>query len=651
MKKILPILLVSMLVLGGLGASALSNVQENSLTKTATLSISKPVFNNIDEYISIDLQESDSLLLDTGKPVLPVIVKTFDFPLGTQIKDVSVDYDSVAYTLSGKIQPSPRPVPLSAKLSSQLPIYAAGDKSVYASSELFPSQPVTVRKGAGMKNGVNAIFVNVRVTPQYAPADDTVHLPEGDLDISIEYIPPKAPYFAGDEEYDLLIITPETFASNLQPLVDHKTDQGLEVMVKTTEEIYDEYTDGRDDAEKIKLCIYDMKETHNITYVFLAGGRKGQSQKWYIPERVTNNDDGWEAGYASDLYYADIYKIEDNETVFEDWDSNGNDVFAEWSNMVGRSDVIDYYPDISIGRIPFRYASDVDIAVDKIITYETTVDSSWFKKGIVISGDTFPPSRGGSPGWNEGEMETGITADLLESIGFTVDKLWLSLDAWDSSRDIINALSEGAGAVHFAGHGNPASWGNFPPDAETEEEYINGLQLKEMRKLRNGDKLPVVVVGGCHNAQFNVTMTNIIHDWITYVKQYIQEEGLIKGLINGTLYYWGLRFYFMEWVPRDWSSWLVLEKGGGSIATMGMTGLGYGYTDSYATAGLGGWIEPRFFDAYANQSIGYLGPAHDQAIVDYINIIGGVNKDNIDRKTIEEWTLIGDPSLKIGGYS
>ena len=69
-----------------------------------------------------------------------------------------------------------------------------------------------------------------------------------------------------------------------------------------------------------------------------------------------------------------------------------------------------------------------------------------------------------------------------------------------------------------------------------------------------------------------------------------------------------------------------------------------------ATSGLGGWIEPRFFDAYANQSKDTVGNAHSQAITDYINIIGGVTYKSHDRKTIEEWVLIGDPSLKMGGY-
>ena len=158
-----------------------------------------------------------------------------------------------------------------------------------------------------------------------------------------------------------------------------------------------------------------------------------------------------------------------------------------------------------------------------------------------------------------------------------------------------------------------------------------------MWRLRNGDKTPFVLVGGCHNAQFNTTMSNIIAG----IKQY--------GL-NGYFFQEPYKFFYMEWVPNDWCSWQVLKKGGGAIGSIGNSALGYGYVGLGATDGLGGWLDPRHFDAYANQSIDILGEMHSQAITDYINIIGRVNVDQIDRKTIDCSILIGDPSLKLGGY-
>jgi len=636
MKKLLPIILVGILVVSGLGAVAVQENDDKTQYNIEYMAISEPIITETNEYLTVNLEESESLLMETGKPMLPVITKVFTFPLGTNIVDVKVDFDTQKQVLSKKIQPSPRPVPLTndlpvEKISTEL----VKDEEIYSSSALYPIEPYTIRKGAGINNGENVLFVNVKVTPQYSPADNILYVPHGDIAIEVEYELPKTPSFTGMETYDLLIITPEIFSADLQPLIDHKNGINVETILKTTEEIYSEYSEGRDNPEKIKLCIYDMKETYDISYVLLAGGREGQTFGWHVPERRTNNDDGWESGYSSDLYYADIYKIVESVTVFEDWDSDGDGKFAE-SGFNG--DKMDFYPDVSVGRIPFRSASEVSIVVNKIIDYENTADDSWFKKAFVIAGDTSPPSRapGCQPGVYEGEMSTAVTVGLLEDVGFNVEKLWLSIPgAWTGSQDVINAVSEGAGFIHFAGHGNPASWGNHPPDDE-DHVFIQGFQLRDMSKYSNGNKLPVIVIGGCHNGQFNVTMSNIV-------------TGILEYGIKGYFFDRPMRFYYMEWVPRDGGSWFLMKDGGGSIGTIANAGLGYGYRDEYVIQGLGGWINPRFFDAYANQSKETLGESHAQAITDYINIIGSVNTDKIDRKTIEGWVLLGDPSLKLGG--
>jgi len=643
MKNLLPIIIVGILVVSGLGAVAVQNDGDKTSFSVESIVISKPTITDTNEYLTINLEESESFLMEADKPMLPVITKVFTYPLDTKIVDVKVDFDTQKQVLSKKIQPSPRPVPLTddlpvGKISAELVM----DEQIYSSSALYPAEPYTVRKGAGISNGENVLFVNVKVTPQYSPADDILYVPQGDIIIEVEYTLPETPYFTGVETYDLLIVAPQKFSAGLQPLIDHKNSHGVKTILKTTEEIYSTYSEGRDDPEKIKLCIYDMKETYDISYVLLAGGRDGQTFKWLIPERFAHNDDGWEAGYASDLYYADVYKVVENVTVFEDWDNNGNGIFAEWSNFVGKKDNPDYYPDVAIGRIPLRYTFEVNVVVDKIINYENTADDSWFKKAIVISGDTSPPARGNvEQGIYEGELSTGVSAGLLEGIGFDVERLWTSNGGFTGINDVVNAIKEGSGFIHMAGHGNPAYWGNFLPDAETEEGMIDGLTLMDMSKLDNGNRLPFIIVGGCHNGQFNTTMSNIVRD--------ILEYG-IKGYFFGRPF----RFFYKEWVPTCFSSWLVKQKGGGAIGSTGCSGLGYGYVNEYCTEGLGGWINPRVIDAYANQSIDILGEAHSQAITDYINIIMAegyeVQDTQIDRKTIEEFILFGDPSLKLGGY-
>lgn len=636
MKKHVSIILIGILILSGIGAVALPN--EGSFEKENmimyTLDISEPVVTESGDFIVLSLPEESSQLTETGKPMIPVIVKTFTFPLGTHIDSIDVLYEVRSLELEQAIKPSSQPIPLSDDYTVEiLSDHQLMDQSIYSSTDLYPESAYEVHKGVGLQNGERMLIVNVRCYTQYSPLNNIVLVPES-IDISIDYELPVQPLLAADE-YDLLIITDEGFVNGLQPLVTHKNSIGTRTIMETVQDIYPAYN-GRDEAEDIKLRIKDAIEDWGIEYVLLAGGRKGQTHKWIIPSRTVHNDDGWEAGYESDLYFADIYKIVDNETVFDDWDSNENNIIGEWANFVGRKDIMDYYPDVSVGRLPFRSASDVKPVVDKIIEYETNVDNSWFKKAVVVSGDTFPPSRGGNKGWWEGELETGITVGLLENIGFTMNKLWLSIPgAWEDIQDVVNAINQGPGFVHFAGHSNPAGWGNHPPDDE-DHVYVDGIRIWDMKEFSNKGKYPMVVLGGCHSAQFNVSMANII-------------SGILEYGIGGFFFNDPFRFFYMEWVPYDLCSRFVLVPNGGAIGTTGNTGLGYGYVNEGWDSGLGGWIEPRFFHAYANQSIEHLGKIHCQAITDYINIIGSVNSDQIDRKTIEEWVFLGDPSIKVGG--
>jgi hypothetical protein len=598
MKKIVPLLVVGFLVLSGLGAVAITEDDVSDSLLRESIVFSEPIIKDEGTYVSVQLAEQTSYLLETNEPVMPVYTKVFTFPRGTKISRVDVAFSEVQTTVLTKpIQPAPAPVPL---LEGVTVPEIQMDSTVYASAMLYPADQWSYELKAGLHNGEQSVYVIVRCHPvRYSPLENTLYWSD-QVDITVDYVQPTTTITFGDTK-DLVIIAPAEFESALQPLVDHKNSFGIVTELKTLEEIYDEY-EGRDDPEDIKLYIYDMKETYDITYAMLVGGRKGQTFQWILPERRTNNNDGWESGYSSDLYFADIYKIEENETVFEDWDSNGNDVFAEWSQMVGGKDIMDFVPDVYVGRLACRKVKDVKPVVDKIIAYETETspEDDWFKKVVAIAGDTFAPYDGGAPGYYEGEMETGVTIDLLEAIGFEGIKLWTSLETLTGNNDVISTFRPGAGFVHFAGHGNPSSWSTHPPDDE-EHVWVNGLTIFDIWKLRNSGKLPVVVIGGCHNAQFNVTFAYFI-----------------KGILDEGLDFFKLHYYYKEWVPKDMCWWLASQKNGGTIGSMGMTGLGYGYINQHALMGLGGWIEPRFFDAYANQSKYMLGEAHSQAITDYI---------------------------------
>jgi len=451
--------------------------------------------------------------------------------------------------------------------------------------------------------------------------------------IGVAYEQSNELFFTSSNTYDLVIIAPKEFSRLLSPLVKHKNNVGIKTILNTTEQIYREY-DGRDKPEQIKYFIKDALENWGIKYVLLVGGMKSGRQSWYLPVRYSNLDDrqDWDARYISDLYYADIYK---EGGVFEDWDSNGNNIFAEWNWNSSVKDVLDLYPDVCVGRLACRNMFEVRTVVKKIIDYETkSFGGNWFKKMIVAGGDTIPLDQDGV---YEGEFITNISSGYMKAVNFSVTRLWASDGTLKKSRDLMEELRKGAGFVHLSGHGSALVWTTHPPDNDT--LWIDSLLPFQGPLIRNGDKLPIFIIGGCHNSQFDVSPFNLLRDF--------RKEGL--GYFKSDEYESG-SFWKFEWISECLGWRLVSSRNGGAIATIANTGLGFCYFGNYTPNGLAGWIEPRFFYDYSVLGIDVLGELHKQVITEYVSNFN-VQNDRSDCKTVQQWVLLGDPSLKIGGYS
>ena len=591
------------------------------------------------------LPEQSTYLFDEGKPILPVITKTLTFPIGSIIKDTSVSFNQKQQTLTTKIAPSPTFVPISYTPSSEEDLQGKIDESIYTSSNLYPSEKYTVKKGVGLHNGERVVFVTTHCYSQYNPKENILYTPES-IDIQVDYEPPTEPLFS-ENQYNMLIITTEKFKDALQPLVEHKNSVGIRSKIETVEDIYEKYN-GVADWEDVKLCIKDAYETLGITYVLLAGGHKGQTNEWWVPDFRSHNwnpadayDPPYDVTYSSDLYFADIYRYSGGGMpMFDDWDTNNNGIYAEGPKLnPGESyDEPDYIPDVYVGRLPFRYSWEVPIVVDKIIEYETQADDSWFKKAVLAGGDGFPPERYGNsvdPKAWEGEIVCNAFADLLSNKGFESTKCYCSNQGdviVEDSDDVYTEVSKGCGFVHLTGHASPFVLGSYKPGTGISPHpplipFYTGLNV---RQFDNEGKLPFMINEGCHNAQFDVTGQELI--------EYLLSEDTSHILLSRN-----------EWIPHDASSWFVLQEGGGAIAVIGNTGLGLGGIDDWCTDAVGGWIMLRFAHAFAIQDKQYTGSVWGQGITDYVNYWPVLTNDG-DRKTIEERVLLGDPSIKLGGY-
>jgi len=411
MKKMIPILLIGILVISGFGAEAINSEKtryqkSNIITEAVEIDISTlEITDNNKKYIDISLGNDLNYLMNPGQPMIPRIIKKFELPFGVKNIDIEAQpFKITSLEIPKEITPSPSPLPMSE--IKDFIIKAEKDETIYESDDLYPHDWVGYHAGCGLNaDGEHITHLVVNIFPlRYRPASGIINVAEK-IDIKITYENPDKIIFPEKSTYDLAIICPPKFSDELDRLVTHKNSFGVETILKTTDEIYDEYS-GVDEPEKIKYFIKDAIETWDIKYVLLFGGLKSilyakakddinyGVKGWHVPVRYSNfqwdgavsyNFTSGEPGYISDLYYADVYKEGGD---FEDWDSNGNGVFAEWSGDL--RDELDLYPDVSFGRLACRNNREVKVVIDKIINYEKQpADPSWFNKIIAISGDGF----------------------------------------------------------------------------------------------------------------------------------------------------------------------------------------------------------------------------------------------------------------------
>ena len=110
--------------------------------------------------------------------------------------------------------------------------------------------------------------------------------------------------------------------------------------------------------------------------------------------------------------------------------------------------------------------------------------------------------------------------------------------------------------------------------------------------------------------------------------------------------------------PECWAWWITRVAGGGAIATIGYTGYDWfsvGDSDQDGipdcTQYISGFMHVNFFREYGENGLSVLGEVHGATISDYLNAFFPTEASGEDYKTVEEWALLGDPSLLVGGYS
>ncbi|MCK9205041.1 MAG: C25 family cysteine peptidase, partial [Bacteroidales bacterium] len=240
------------------------------------------------------------------------------------------------------------------------------------------------------------------------------------------------------DDYQMMIITPSSFETAYQSLIDMYKTRGIKALTVTKEYILANMT-GQDDAEKVRNYIIQEYQAHAVEYVLLGGDVD------LIPYRgfycYVQSGSGYEDyGIPADLYFS---------ALDGNWNTNGD---SKWGEP-GEDDLL---PEVSVARFTVGNLSELNNMLNKSISYQSTP----------VLGDMKHPLLAGEHLYDDPNTEGSQYLELLighhEDNGYTtdgitpdnaIDKMYDETNYWSAS-DLINRFNQGRAFLYHSGHAN-----------------------------------------------------------------------------------------------------------------------------------------------------------------------------------------------------
>jgi hypothetical protein len=284
---------------------------------------------------------------------------------------------------------------------------------------------------------------------------------------------------------EFVIITPTEFISTANKLKSHResTSDPLKTIVVDINQIYNEFACGVPDPLAIREF---LKYTQNNWAVApryaLLFGWGGYDYKNILASSQKN----WLSTYETEESFieTDTYTSDDMFGIF------GSGYSSPYA--------------IAIGRLPVRTLSAAEIAVNKIISYETNSVVDPWRNRITFIADDGKTSEGDDGGIYTSDTEYGLAENTLYTPkSFEKKKIYIVTYPTvntasgrrkpDVNRAIVDAINQGSLVTNFVGHGNERLWAH--ESIFTREDNLP--------QLSNKDRLTFVVAATCSYGRYD----------------------------------------------------------------------------------------------------------------------------------------------------
>jgi hypothetical protein len=286
---------------------------------------------------------------------------------------------------------------------------------------------------------------------------------------------------------DFLIVTAPVWQKQAQKLADfrHQND-GLEVAVVTTAQIYDEFGSGQSDPTAIRdlaRYLYE-RQPGKLRYLLLFGDASYDFKNnlkalsplemtYFVPAYESRESAHPVLSFSSDDYFG-FLKKEDGEWT-EDYSGN-------------------HTLDIGVGRLPVKTIAEAEAVLNKLTRYNTKRSrGNWRQKIAFIADDG---------DGNLHQMDADYLSKIVAKTTSTYDLRKVYVDAFpqigtpvrspEVSQAIDRYVNEGVLIMNYTGHGGSSIW--------ADEQIVT---LQNLFNWRNLDNMPLIITATCEFGRYD----------------------------------------------------------------------------------------------------------------------------------------------------
>ncbi|MBC7391422.1 MAG: type IX secretion system sortase PorU, partial [Opitutaceae bacterium] len=279
---------------------------------------------------------------------------------------------------------------------------------------------------------------------------------------------------------DFLIITHPLFKNQANKLADYRREHDkMDVVVATTEEVYNEFSSGKSDLVAIRDCakMFNDKIDAKLKYLLLLGDCS------YDYKNIK--------GLSSPQNFVPIYESEESLMPTETYSSD--DYVGLLSNQEGAWLNYSYdLMEIGIGRLPVSTAEEAEGIVQKIIHYSSPVTLGQWRQNLTFIADNEEGNE-----FLDNAESLSTSSNILQN-NYNTKKVYLASYAHEqgfapqANLEIAQQFENGTLIMNYIGHGG-----------EKQLASENVINTGTISALSNFDKLPFMVTATCDFGKYD----------------------------------------------------------------------------------------------------------------------------------------------------